>query len=59
MFLPLEKNKMKMQKITKVCLSSPQSVLTELLLSDHQSCSTTKDLAEGHVREETSKYLKK
>lgn len=56
MFLPLEEDK---RKIIKACLSSLQLVLTELLLSGHQRCSITKDLAEGHVREETSKYLQK
>lgn len=50
-FLPLGKDKMKMRKIAKVYLSSLQSILAELLLSDHQSCSFIKDLAEGHTRQ--------
>lgn len=40
-----------MRKIAKVYLSSLQSILAELLLSDHQSCSFIKDLAEGHTRQ--------
>lgn len=50
-FLPLGKDKIKMRKIVKVFLSSLQSILAELLLSDHQSCSFLKDLAEGHARQ--------
>jgi len=41
----------KKRKISKVCLSSLRSILAELLLSDHQSCSFIKDLAEGHARQ--------
>lgn len=49
--MPLGKDKIKMREIVKVFLSSLQSILAELLLSDHQSCSFLKDLAEGHARQ--------
>lgn len=42
---------MKKRKIVRVCLSSLQSILAEFLLSDHQSYSFIKDLAEGHARQ--------
>lgn len=45
------KDKIKMREIVKVFLSSLQSILAELLLSDHQSCSFLKDLAEGRTRQ--------
>lgn len=48
---------MNMRKIAKVFLSSLQLILAELFLSEHQSCSFIEDLAEGHARQENSKYL--